>query len=83
MFARELPFRFGIMWLNLFSYYLKLNTYKNGLIFFFQRDFETAAKLYKRATEIKEQDSGYQGKDLISRRSSSGDTNSTVKNLLN
>ncbi|XP_060562366.1 nephrocystin-3-like [Ruditapes philippinarum] len=47
-----------------------------------QKDFETAAKLYKRATEIKENDGSYAGKELISRRSSSGETNSTVKNLL-
>ncbi|KAJ8320207.1 hypothetical protein KUTeg_001794 [Tegillarca granosa] len=46
-----------------------------------QKDFETAAKLYKRATEIKESDTAYVGKGL-SRRSSSGDTNSTVKNIL-
>ncbi|KAL4217270.1 Nephrocystin-3 [Mactra antiquata] len=47
-----------------------------------QKDYETAAKLYKRATEIKESDGPYQSKDLLSRNSSSGDTNSTVKNLL-
>ena len=46
-----------------------------------QKDFETAANLYKRATEIKESDAAYQGKEL-STRSSSGETNSTVKNLL-
>ncbi|KAK3582860.1 hypothetical protein CHS0354_012470 [Potamilus streckersoni] len=45
------------------------------------KDFETAAKLYKRATEIKDSDAAYPGKGM-SRRSSSGDTNSTIKNLL-
>ncbi|KAL5006057.1 hypothetical protein ScPMuIL_017215 [Solemya velum] len=46
-----------------------------------QRDFETAARLYKRATEIKESDATYTSK-ANSRRSSSGDTNSTIKSLL-
>ncbi|KAH3749787.1 nephrocystin-3-like [Dreissena polymorpha] len=53
-----------------------------ALLKYDQQDFETAAKLYKRATEIKEQDTSYQVKDLLSRRSSSGDTTSTVKNHL-
>lgn len=53
-----------------------------ALLKYDQKDFETAAKLYKRATEIKDSDGPYQGKDLISQRSSSGETNSTVKNLL-
>ncbi|XP_069108020.1 nephrocystin-3-like [Argopecten irradians] len=46
-----------------------------------QKDFETAAKLYKRATEMKDSDVPYGGK-VLSRRSSSVDTSSTVKNLL-
>ncbi|XP_076448503.1 nephrocystin-3-like isoform X2 [Babylonia areolata] len=46
-----------------------------------QKDYETAARYYKRATDIKEQEATYAHKGL-SRRSSSGDTNSTVKNLM-
>ncbi|XP_064597908.1 LOW QUALITY PROTEIN: nephrocystin-3-like [Liolophura sinensis] len=46
-----------------------------------QRDYETAAKFYKRATEIKDRDSSYAGKNML-RCSSSDDTNSTVKNIL-
>ncbi|PVD37428.1 hypothetical protein C0Q70_00018 [Pomacea canaliculata] len=42
-----------------------------------QKDYETAARYYKRATDIKEQEAAYAPKGL-SRRSSSGDTNSTV-----
>ncbi|XP_041374620.1 nephrocystin-3-like [Gigantopelta aegis] len=45
------------------------------------KDYETAAKLYKRSTEIKESEVHYTGK-VISSRSSSGDTNSTIKNIL-
>ncbi|XP_071103665.1 nephrocystin-3-like [Haliotis cracherodii] len=45
------------------------------------KDFETAAKLYKKATEMKESETNYAGK-VLSRRSSSGDTNSTIKNIL-
>lgn len=47
--------------------------------FFSQEDYKTAARLYKRATEIKETEASYTGKDF-SRCSSGGDTNSTVKN---
>ena len=70
-----------------FFYFLSYVCHKNSvhlmgvLHFCLQKDFETAANLYKRATEIKESDSAYQGKEL-STRSSSGETNSTVKNLL-
>ncbi|KAK6166073.1 hypothetical protein SNE40_022850 [Patella caerulea] len=46
-----------------------------------QKDFETAAKLYKRSTEIKENEATYTSK-VLSRRSSSGDTNTTIKNIL-
>nr|KAG5697850.1 hypothetical protein BaRGS_017107 [Batillaria attramentaria] len=46
-----------------------------------QKDYETAARYYKRATDIKEHEASYPPKGL-SRRSSSGDTNSTVKNLM-
>ncbi|XP_005107932.1 nephrocystin-3 [Aplysia californica] len=45
-----------------------------------QEDFQTAAHYYKRATEIKDQGSSY-GDKVMSRRSSSIDTNSTVKNI--
>ena len=41
---------------------------------FFQGDFETAARLYKRATEIKENDLAYGAKAIASRRSSTGDS---------
>ncbi|KAK3083411.1 hypothetical protein FSP39_021957 [Pinctada imbricata] len=45
------------------------------------KDFETAAKFYKRATEIKDSENNY-GAKIISRRCSSSDTNSTVKNIM-
>lgn len=47
---------------------------------FLQGDFEMAAKLYKRATEIKDSDM-YNGK-LVSRQSSSDDIASSAKNEL-
>ena len=45
-----------------------------------QEDYQTAAHYYKRATEIKEQGVAYGDKGL-SRRSSSIETTSTVKNI--
>ena len=46
---------------------------------FLQKDFEAAARLYRMATEIKENETTYGGKAL-SIQSSSGD--STLKNMM-
>jgi hypothetical protein len=63
------------------SWHLKSESL-SGHILLFQADYEVAAKLYKRATEIKEEDTP--GLRKVSSRQSSGeDTTSTVKNALN
>lgn len=61
--------------------YFSIILLKDLIFIIFQKDYETAARYYKRATDIKEQEAAYAPKGL-SRRSSSGDTNSTVKNLM-
>ena len=45
-----------------------------------QEDYQKAAQLYKRATNIKESDPGY-GVKVTSRRSSTADTVSTLKHI--